>query len=288
MKKNTIKYVIYKATFENGKFYIGMTNNLIKRKSCHKRRAENGSTSHFHNAIRKYGFNTIKWEVISEHKTWDEMVKAEEEAITKLNPHYNITAGGISPKMTDETKDKIRKAKLGKRFSKEARKNMSDSKKEWYSKRGKKENGDNRIRINNYRNLYIKGQLKESTFKKILILKDIYVVGMSLNELCLKSGISYSEIIRLDWLWLEDLDKYIDNGRPSNKGYKLKINKDKDIRWRQKSINRKKKLDRILLLSKLDTKNKTIKEISNLSGINESTVQNLHRCWEDIIEEEGF
>ena len=64
-----MKGIIYKATNKkNGKVYVGQTTNTLeRRKRGHKDRAKNTNyNSHFHNAIRKYGFDVFKWEIIGE------------------------------------------------------------------------------------------------------------------------------------------------------------------------------------------------------------------------------
>ena len=58
--------IIYKATFPSGKAYIGQTTkSLGKRKRQHVRKALSGSPFPFHAAIRKYGAENVKWEIIA-------------------------------------------------------------------------------------------------------------------------------------------------------------------------------------------------------------------------------
>ncbi len=60
---------IYKVTnIINNKFYIGKTiQRFWKRKSQHKSSAlGNKLQTHFHRAIRKYGFESFKWEILFE------------------------------------------------------------------------------------------------------------------------------------------------------------------------------------------------------------------------------
>jgi group I intron endonuclease len=60
--------VIYKATNKiNGKSYVGQTiRTLNERKQSHLNDSNNNSTCYFHNAIRKYGKASFKWEILDE------------------------------------------------------------------------------------------------------------------------------------------------------------------------------------------------------------------------------
>lgn len=100
--------VIYKATFENGKSYIGQTKvSLNKRKNQHKGRAkklkeENNTKYAFYNAINKYGFETINWETLEKVDTDEELNEREIYWIKyyhtyindKKSNGYNSTRGG--------------------------------------------------------------------------------------------------------------------------------------------------------------------------------------------------
>jgi len=87
---------IYKVTNkENGKFYIGRTRykNLYMRKATHKWYSKKGSNLPFPNALRKYGVDGFKWEIIEECED-DKAGEREIYWIDKLKPHYNATLGG--------------------------------------------------------------------------------------------------------------------------------------------------------------------------------------------------
>jgi len=77
--------------------YVGITKNLNKRKSEHKRSARKGSTYPVHSAIRKYGWSSLKVTVLFSGTL--EECKLEE---MKLRPNeqigWNICAGGVVPK----------------------------------------------------------------------------------------------------------------------------------------------------------------------------------------------
>lgn len=120
--------IIYKVENKvNNKKYIGLTRkSLEERKESHLRKVRNGSNTHFHNAIRKYGIDNFIWEVVND--TVDdigELGKLEVEYISKYDSYnngYNLTTGGESAySHSDETKKKLRQINLGKVLSEETK-----------------------------------------------------------------------------------------------------------------------------------------------------------------------
>ena len=67
--------IVYKATnMVNGKVYIGQTiQKLEDRITRHKIESNQGIKRHFYDAIRKYGFDQFKWEIIDNSKTEKEL-----------------------------------------------------------------------------------------------------------------------------------------------------------------------------------------------------------------------
>ena len=93
--------IIYKATFSNVKCYIVYTKHeLEKRINEHHKAAFYGRKYLFYNAIRKYGFGDIDWEVLEESEDNDYLLKERENHyITEHNSYYelygyNMTYGG--------------------------------------------------------------------------------------------------------------------------------------------------------------------------------------------------
>lgn len=93
-----IKYYLYSVTFPNKKKYIGITSNFEKRKRDHLYEANNGRGFAFHYAIRKYGSENIKWEIVYTSYNKEEICHKEKEYIQKYNTYgsggYNRTLGG--------------------------------------------------------------------------------------------------------------------------------------------------------------------------------------------------
>lgn len=103
--------VIYKITNKiDGKFYIGSTNNLIKRYYTHINhiRTSKNSCVKLVRAVNKHGEGNFKFEIICECPT-DEILKTEQEYIDRLKPHYNvakIAGSNLGIKRTEEVKRK--------------------------------------------------------------------------------------------------------------------------------------------------------------------------------------
>lgn len=137
----------------NGKKYIGKTEEYyINTRWCkHKISARNGDKNYFHNAIRKYGEENFRFEVILTNVPSEELSKKEMELIRKYNtmmPNgYNMTLGGegthgLIPwnKGVPRSKETIQKLKNS--FTTERRKKMREKvigeKNPMYGMRGEK------------------------------------------------------------------------------------------------------------------------------------------------------
>jgi len=93
--------IIYKVTnLVNGKIYVGKTARRFSyRKSEHLSDSKNKSDAfYFHSAIRKYGENNFKWEIIDRSMSPAILAELEKGYIKKFNckiPNgYNLTDGG--------------------------------------------------------------------------------------------------------------------------------------------------------------------------------------------------
>jgi group I intron endonuclease len=114
----------------NGKKYVGITIQIFKR------RWANGEgyrfNKHFYNAIKKYGWENIKHEIVAENLSAVEAKEMEVRLISEYKTHdqkfgYNKTFGGEGNIPTEETREKLRIAKTGFKASEETRKKMSES-----------------------------------------------------------------------------------------------------------------------------------------------------------------
>ena len=112
--------IIYKATnIINSKVYIGQTiHSLSIRKGQHERSHEYGYKTAFSNAIKKYGKENFKWEVIYETDSIEELNNKESFYIEHYKSlvsenGYNLKGGGGNDFLTDEVKEKIGNAQVG-------------------------------------------------------------------------------------------------------------------------------------------------------------------------------
>lgn len=135
--------IIYKVeNLINGKIYIGLTiRTLEARKSQHIRDALNNKDKNvFHRALRKYGEENFKWEVIDNAETEEELKEKEIYYISFYNSYihaensngYNLTYGGEGTsgyKLSNESKRKIGDKSKGRIFNEETKKKMSNARK---------------------------------------------------------------------------------------------------------------------------------------------------------------
>jgi group I intron endonuclease len=124
--------IVYRATFPNGGTYIGATKfNLQDRRSRHYYSSRRGSDFIFHQAIRKYGEESIVWEILREVETIEQASILEREEIKKARlsgKSYNQCDGGdglIGQKHTEERKKFLSEKLKGRRFSVEHRQKIS-------------------------------------------------------------------------------------------------------------------------------------------------------------------
>lgn len=136
--------LIYKAIFPNNKIYIGQTQRTLEyRKKEHwYEYLKNRRNSYFYNAIKKYGWDNIKWEIVENNIiNIDILNEREMFYISKYNTFgdcgYNMNLGGNNKNgciVSQETRKKMseyRKGKpalnLGKIRSEEAKKKTGDA-----------------------------------------------------------------------------------------------------------------------------------------------------------------
>lgn len=153
-------YIVYMHTCPNGKKYVGITSQAPERRWQKGKGYAYGSNPYFYNAIKKYGWENIKHEILFRNLTKEEAEQKEIELIAKHRTSerkygYNIDLGGStfgkhseeykqrmsnmqkeiwkkSPErkltmsklrkgthLSEETKEKLRQANLGKKYSKE-------------------------------------------------------------------------------------------------------------------------------------------------------------------------
>jgi group I intron endonuclease len=133
---------VYKVTNkQNGKIYIGITNQGASTSRWYKHCSDSNTGSNFplHNAIRKYGKDNFQIDIVEliENEDYDYLKEREIFWIREFDSYnrekgYNLTLGGdgtFGRFHSTETKDKIRQKAIGRHPSVDAKKHMSDSQK---------------------------------------------------------------------------------------------------------------------------------------------------------------
>lgn len=153
-------YKVYKHTTPSGKVYIGITGTSVQR------RWDNGRgyrhNPHFWNAIQKYGWESIRHEVLEDGLTLEEACERERELIAKYRSFetafgYNQDLGGIASGRASETTKAKLSASTTEQFKNperrkkqqealhdyfmnpEARKKTSEAIKRYFEKEGSRE-----------------------------------------------------------------------------------------------------------------------------------------------------
>ena len=127
-----MKGIIYKYTSPSGKVYIGQSIDIDTRWRQHINAKDNYA---IHNAIKKYGKENFKFEVLLECpidmlNVWERDMIALYDCISPKG--YNLTEGGEGYQCSEETRLKLSEVKKGKKrqpFSEETKKKMSEAKK---------------------------------------------------------------------------------------------------------------------------------------------------------------
>ena len=198
---------IYRITcLSNKKYYIGQTTQnpyfYFKETYVYGKGKER---SHIANSIKKYGVDTLKFEVIDSAQNKEELDQLEDYYISywdTINKGMNCKTGGSNGKHCQETRNKISKALTGRRHSQESIKRMciaqkgrlvNDSTKQKLSKlnKGKKHSNEAKLKMS----LKHKGKrlgmsnpnAKEVTIKNILTNK---IIKGSLSQLAREYGFS--------------------------------------------------------------------------------------------------
>ena len=154
---STVEGFIYKAeNTVNGKIYVGVTNNLKRRKYLHKSQTKKGSSTYFHRALRKYGNDNFSWEIVDSSSDY-------KIAATELEPHYikkfksnnpkfgyNLSSGGDSfhgSLFSDEWKRRISEACKGRTPWNKGKKGMQVAWNKGKNTPGKKHTKDDLVKM---------------------------------------------------------------------------------------------------------------------------------------------
>jgi group I intron endonuclease len=223
-----VEGVVYKCTNSiNGKVYIGKTTSPFKsyckkhiQYAFNKVDLKRGQKRKFYHAIRKYGAEIFKWEIIETCNTPEELNDREIYWISFFNSFkngYNNTAGGdgakgmIPYKRTKKIRQKISRALTGHKRSEESKKSQAVTmsgpnhplsgighKPESINKMKKAKKGLKNPNAKIYEFISPKGK--------------IFIVKASFNKFCLKHH-----------LWHNALTKVSRGLKENHKGWKCRV-----------------------------------------------------------------
>lgn len=140
-------YTVYKHTSPSGKVYIGVTS--LRPKERWSGGAGYVKNKHFYRAIKKYGWENIKHEILFDGLSKEDAFKTEIELIKEYRSNerefgYNLGTGGeqgaIGSKWSDESRENHMKAIWSKprNHSEEEKKRISVGLKKHYSEHPEK------------------------------------------------------------------------------------------------------------------------------------------------------
>lgn len=111
------QYIVYMHRNKiNNKVYIGLTTQTAQNRWRSQGQGYK-SQEKFYNAIQKYGWENFEHIILFENLSAQEAAQKEQELIQLFNSiynGYNISPGGIITNHSEETKEKIRQAMIGK------------------------------------------------------------------------------------------------------------------------------------------------------------------------------
>lgn len=123
------KVIVYQArNLVNGKRYIGVTKQgLHNRQRSHRNEARLGRGNLLHKAMRKYGQENFVFGILADFEDDYELAKVYEwEMISKHRPEYNLTAGGEGGTLHASTRALLSAARKGRKLSAETRARISE------------------------------------------------------------------------------------------------------------------------------------------------------------------
>lgn len=196
--------ILYKTTnLINNKIYIGIhvTNEIddgyigcglyTNKKGDKLRRTYSDRNSAFCSAVKKYGVQNFKREIIGFYDTQEDLMKAEKEIVDedfiKSKTNYNISIGGslgpVGWKMSDEQKQRLSTIMKGRKHTPQACKSISDTHK------NKPKSEEHRLKLSISKTKFDLNQVYE-------LIKPLLDLNYSENKIVKITGLSKGTIYR--------------------------------------------------------------------------------------------
>lgn len=195
-------YTVYCHTFPNGKKYIGITKQDVKRRW---RNGKGYEGQPVYNAILKYGWDNIKHEILFSNLSRKEAEEKEIELIKAFNTYshekgYNVEKGGNASEISEETKKKLSENKKayyrvnkhwnsGRHWSAETKAKISEAHK---GKTMSQEQKEKLRKMNSGKNNPMYGSKMKKEHKEKL--QKASVIATSKACKCIETGVIYSSI----------------------------------------------------------------------------------------------
>jgi group I intron endonuclease len=188
-----MKYIVYKISNTiNKKFYFGVTQQTLEKRWQQHKCNSSRKNYHLYNAIKKYGFENFKIEIVFNANSKEEMFKKEIELIKLYQSNnreygYNNSNGGDASrfgcKLTNQQKNKIseyQKNRLRIPFTEETKIKMSKSAK----------GRDMSIQVK----LSAEKRKGKPSHNRVKVILNDAIVYESISEASIKTGISIGSI----------------------------------------------------------------------------------------------
>lgn len=235
--------IIYLLTSPSGKQYVGQTIQELQKRINGHNNSSNKNDAAINKAIRKYGINSFRREIIitiqtSENNIFKQLDKLEELFIKIHNTYkggYNSTTGGGNRKPTDEVRKKLSISHIGIKQTEESK---------------------------------IKRRLKMLGFKHSDESKD------KIRQANIGKKISYDDISKI--ITTKEGRKYLYPLKPQSKGWKL----SKEVNDRMGKIRREININGIPIIQ-LDLNNNKIFEYKSATEAYRQTninISNIAEC----------
>lgn len=178
-------FIVYKHTSPSGKVYIGITQQTPSR-----RFNSNGygykDNEYFYQAIKKYGWNNFKHEILYSGLSKEIACETEIELIAKYNSAnrkygYNISLGGEHSTPSEETRNKISESLKGHVLSEDHRRKIGEASK------GRIHSEETRRRIGEANKISHKGKILSEDHRR-----KISASGGGHPVMCIETGIVYA------------------------------------------------------------------------------------------------
>jgi len=173
-----------------GDFYVGSAVNLHRRftKHGHTLRSQTHKNPILQNVYNKYGPENLLFKIIEIVTDVDRLIEIEQFYIDNLTPKYNIcrvAASSLGVKRSEITKEKIRKANLGKHLSEEHKRKVSENNAKFW--------------LGKHRTLVTKVKIAKNNAKPFILIDPFkkVVIGENLHKFCMDNKLDHSAVYKV-------------------------------------------------------------------------------------------